>query len=82
MNVGAFTSLMDTDVIPTNPVPVMTMLLPAAPLPGVKLVITGGGWTVKSLLEVAVPAGVVTDIFPVVAPAGTTAVICVAELTV
>lgn len=38
--------------------------------------------TVKSVVLVAVPPGVVTVIFPVVAPVGTVAVICVAEFTV
>ena len=38
--------------------------------------------TVKSVVLVAVPPGVVTVIFPVVAPVGTVVVICVAEFTV
>ena len=38
--------------------------------------------TTKSVVLVAVPPGVVTVIFPFVAPVGTVAVICVAELTV
>jgi hypothetical protein len=38
--------------------------------------------TVKFVVLVAVPPGVVTVIVPVVAPVGTVAVICVAELTV
>jgi hypothetical protein len=41
-----------------------------------------GMLTVKFATLVAVPPGVVTEIFPVVAPVGTVAVICVAELTV
>ncbi len=40
------------------------------------------GLTVKLLALVAVPVGVTTLILPVVAPAGTVAVICVSELTV
>src|SRR5438067_1988342 len=42
----------------------------------------GGFVTVKALLLVAVPSGVVTLTGPVVAPAGTAAEICVAEFTV
>src|SRR5437868_9364778 len=38
--------------------------------------------TVKLLVEVPLPVGVVTLIEPVVAPAGTVAVTCVSELTV
>lgn len=40
-----------------------------------------GMLTVKFAVLVAVPPGVVTEILPVVAPVGTVAVICVAELT-
>jgi len=50
------------------------------PLVGVKLVMVGV--TLKLVLLVAVPLAVVTAMLPVVAPAGTVAVICVAELTV
>src|SRR5262249_13908548 len=38
--------------------------------------------TVKLLVLFAIPPGVVTEIFPVVAPVGTVVVICVSELTV
>jgi hypothetical protein len=38
--------------------------------------------TVKFAALAIVPPGVVTEIFPVVAPVGTVAVICVAEFTV
>jgi len=44
-------------------------------------VITGAGMTVKLAALVAVPPGVVTTIFPVVAPAGTEAVRVVAFTT-
>jgi hypothetical protein len=48
----------------------------------VKLVIIGGLETVKLLALLAVPTEVVTLIGPVIAPAGTVAVIAVAEFTV
>ena len=63
-------------------VPVMVTVLPTAPLTGVKLVIVGGPMTVKLAALVPVPLGAVTLILPVVAPAGTTVVIDVAEATV
>ena len=71
-----------TDVALVNAVPVIVMLAPTPPLLGEKLVIEGGGITVKELALVPVPPAVVTLIVPEVAPAGTVAVICVAELTV
>ena len=58
----------------------MVTLVPTGPLVGEKLVIQGP--TVKSVALVAVPPGVVTLIVPVVALAGTVAVICVSELKV
>src|SRR5258706_4068777 len=61
----------------------MVTLVPTGPLVGAKLVMVGGlAVTVKAPLLLAVPPGVVTLIGPVVAPAGTVAVIEVAELTV
>ena len=77
-----FAPLKLTTVVPLKPVPVMVMFVPAVALVGEKLVIAGATMTVNVPALVAVPPGVVTDIFPVVAPAGTVAVICVAELTV
>jgi len=58
--------------------------VPTTPLPGEKLVTVGLGPTVTVKLSalVAVPAAVVTAIWPVVAPDGTVAVICVGVLTV
>ena len=54
----------------------MVTLAPTAPVDGVKLVIRGA--TTKLVALVAVPPGaVVTPIVPVVALAGTVAVICV-----
>ena len=67
---------------PVKFVPVMVTLVPADPLVGVKLVIVGAEDIVKFPELVPVPAGVVTEIFPVVAPEGTVAVIWVAEFTV
>src|SRR2546425_12836446 len=60
----------------------MVTLVPTGPLAGVKPVIVGGLITVKLLALVAVPPAVVTLIVPVVAPAGTVAVIWVSEFTV
>jgi hypothetical protein len=64
-------------------VPVIVTLVPVGPLLGVNDAIVGGGITVKFAGVrpdvFAVPPAVVTAIWPVVAPAGTTATICVAE---
>jgi hypothetical protein len=54
---------------------VIVTLAPMGPLVGEKLVIEGGGITVKLLALVAVPPAVVTLIVPDVAPLGTVAVI-------
>ena len=69
----ALTPLNATAVAPVKFVPLMVTLLPTSPLVGVKLVMVGGLVTVKLLLLVAVPSGVVTLTGPVVAPAGTVA---------
>lgn len=72
-----------TAVAPLKLVPVITTLAPTNPLTGLKLEIVGaGGSTEKLAAEVPVPLGVVTEIFPVVAPLGTGAVIWVALSTV
>ena len=65
-----------TDVAPVNPVPVITTDAPIGPLVGVNDVIvgTGAAVTVKLVALVAVPSAFVTEIVPVVAPAGTVAV--------
>src|SRR5204863_5258109 len=60
----------------------MVTLVPTGPLLGVKLEIVGGLMTVKLAALLAVPSEVVTLIGPLVAPAGTVAVIAVAEPTV
>ena len=77
----AVTPLNLTDVTPVRFVPVIVTDVPTAPLVGVKLVIVGGAATVNVVALVTVPPSVVTAIGPVVAPAGTAATICVAELT-
>ena len=67
-----------TAVAPVKFVPVMLTVVPAMPFAGEKLVIVGAGTadvTVKFEVELALPFGVVTEIFPVVAPLGTVAVI-------
>ena len=70
-----------TAVVPVKFVPAIVTTVPTRPLPGVKPVIVGGATIVKELALVAVPLGVVTMIGPVVAFAGTVAVICDADLT-
>ena len=69
----ALTPLNITAVAPVKFVPLSVTLLPTGPLVGVKLVIVGAGITVKLVVLVAVPPGVVTRSDPVVAPAGTVA---------
>jgi hypothetical protein len=73
-----------TDVAPVNDPPVMVTTVPGFPLVGVKLLMQGPDpvVTVKLVVLVAVPSESVTAMGPVVAPAGTVAVICVFELTV
>src|SRR5947208_1252001 len=78
----ALVPLNSTAEAPVKLVPLMVTLVPTGPLPGVKLVIVGGLITVKLAALLAVPPGVVTLIGPLVAPAGTVAVIAVAEPTV
>jgi len=69
-----------TAVTPVKFVPVITIDVPALPLVGVNEVIVGAGMNVKPMIDV-VPPGVIILTLPV-APAPTTAVILVAELTV
>src|SRR2546425_9356556 len=78
----AATPLMVTDVAPVKFVPVIVTLAPTGPLVGEKLVIVGGGMTVKLLALIAVPPDVVTLIGPVVAPLGRVVAIDVDEFTV
>lgn len=65
-------------------VPVMVIVAPTPAATGAKEVMVEGNNTVKSLAEVACPDDVVTEIFPVVAPAGTDTVkvVGVAAVTV
>jgi hypothetical protein len=65
---------------PVKLAPLTITIVPITPLDGVKLVIRGA--TRKLAALVAVPPGVVTAIGPLVAPAGTIAVIWPAESTV
>ena len=72
---AALTPLNRTEVAPVKLVPLIFTLLPAVPLVGLKLLTVGALRTEKLLALVAVPPGAVTAIRPVVAPAGTVAVI-------
>src|SRR5439155_16760922 len=65
---------------PVNAVPVMVTAAPTCPDGGLNPVMVGT--TLKMDAEVAVPAGVVTVMGPVVAPVGTLVVIFVSEFTV
>ena len=78
----ALAPLNSTALAPVKLVPLIVTLVPTGPLAGVKLVTVGGLMTVKLAALLAVPAEVVTLIGPLVAPAGTVAVIVVAEATV
>ncbi|HEX7137806.1 MAG TPA: hypothetical protein VF219_08165 [Vicinamibacterales bacterium] len=69
-----------TDVVPVKLLPLMVTDVPTRPLVGEKLLMIGAG--VKDPALVAVPAGVVTLIVPVVVPAGATAEIWTLEFTV
>ncbi|HKZ75432.1 MAG TPA: hypothetical protein VJ259_02085, partial [Actinomycetota bacterium] len=73
-----------TAVAPVKFVPSITTSAPTGPEVGENDVIVGApaAVTVKFWALVPVPPGVVTLIFPVVAPEGTVAVICVPVLTV
>jgi hypothetical protein len=76
----AETPLKLTEVAPVKLAPEIATLVPTGPLVGVKLVIRSATRKVNGAV-VAVPAGFVTLIGPVVALAGTVAVICVFEST-
>ena len=73
-----------TRVAPVKPVPLIVILAPVRPEVGVKFVIVGGlpAVTVNEATLVPVPPAAVTEIFPVVAPVGTVAVILAVEFTV
>jgi hypothetical protein len=69
---------------PVKPVPMIVTDVPTVPLVGLNdlMVGTGDGITVKFVALATVVPCLVTEIGPVVAPAGTMAVICVFEFTV
>src|SRR5438270_13534363 len=71
-----------TPVAPVKPVPVSVTLVPVGPLVGANEEISGAEFTRKLVALVPVPAAFVTVIFPLVAPVGTVALICVSEFTV
>src|SRR5882762_3665928 len=62
--------------------PAIATIVPTGPDPGVKLTTIGVMGTIKSVALDPVPAIVVTEIFPVTAPAGTVALISVSLFTV
>jgi len=78
----AATPLKSTEVVPRKLVPVRLTVSPTFPKLGLKLVTVGDRITVKLVVAVALPAGLVRVTCPVVAPVGTTAVMLVAETTV
>ena len=61
-------------------VPLIVTVAPRLPAAGLNLVMAGAGMTVKLAALVPVPPGVVTAIGPLVAPAGTVAVICASDV--
>jgi hypothetical protein len=67
---------------PVRLAPLIVTMVPTGPLDGAKLVIAGGGMTVKLVALVAVPPAVVTLTGPVVAPAGTVAWMVLSDVTV
>jgi len=71
-----------TEVAPVKLVPLIVTLAPMIPDAGVKLVTVGAPIIVNEAELEPEPAGVVTVMTPLEAPAGTWAVICVGELTV
>ena len=82
-NEGAITPLNLTTVAPVKFVPVIVTEVPTGPEVGRKLVIVGADppeGTVKFVELVPVPPAVVTEIGPVVAPAGTAAFTLMADL--
>ena len=82
LNIVAAMPLNFTAVAPIRLVPETVTVDPGAPDGGVNAVIFGTAYTVKLVALLPVPAVVVTEIFPVAAPAGTIALIHAAEFTV
>ena len=81
VNVIAGVPLNLTAVAPVKLLPVIVTFCPIGPLTGVKEVMDGAGMTVKFDALLAVPPGVVTESFPLLAPLGTDAVMEVALTT-
>jgi hypothetical protein len=80
---GALVPLKRTVIVPLKPVPLMITADPTGPFVGVNVEIVGApGVIVKSVALVAVPFAVTTVMRPVVAPAGTVAVMREELLTV
>jgi hypothetical protein len=79
VNDVAAVPLKRTAVVPENPDPKIETAVPTGPLWGSNPVMFGADdpVTVKFPVLWSVPAGVVTETLPVVAPAGTAALICV-----
>jgi len=75
VKVRAAVPLNFTCVVPVKADPLMTTLAPTAPDVGLKPLTVGAMVTVKALGLVPVPAAVVTETLPVVAPLGTVAAI-------
>lgn len=71
-----------TAVAPDKNVPLITTGIVTPAVPGVKLVIVGGGARYVKPARLPIPPAVVTDTAPVVLPAATVALICVGEITV
>ena len=82
VKVVAAIPLKATAVAPVNENPEMVTGVPTTPLAGAKDVIEGTIVTAKTVALLAIVVALVTVIFPVAAPAGTVAVICVSELIV
>ena len=79
---GAVTPPNRTAVAPNRFAPAMVTVAPTAPVVGVKPAIAGSVVTMKLAALMAVPAGVVTLMRPLTAPAGTVTEIWLAESTV
>ncbi|MDP9359858.1 MAG: hypothetical protein M3P29_00245, partial [Acidobacteriota bacterium] len=82
VNDVALTPLNFTAVAPVKALPPIVTLVPARPLAGLMDDTSGGGMIVKLVVLDPVPASVITEIGPDVAPAGTVATICVSLDTV
>ena len=74
----ADTPLNSTLIAPVNALPLITTDVPAGPVVGVKLLIVG--LTLNAVVDVALPAGLLTVIGPVSAPFGTVAWIWFSEM--